>query len=112
MFFGGFMRLLTAILGLTVLASPAIAQTKAASAQGAVQLGAYSTAIDTIGEPGTPEESYWFGRAQIGLQMYDDAEATFTGMLQADQTNSMAHDGLAHLYNARKQYAEALASAN
>jgi tetratricopeptide (TPR) repeat protein len=105
------MRRLVAIIGFVLLVTPAMAQTKALSAQNAVQLGAFDTAIETIGEPGLPEEFYWLGRAQLGLQRYDEAEATFQSMLDADERSSMAYDGLAHVANARKDYAGGLEKA-
>jgi tetratricopeptide (TPR) repeat protein len=105
---GGFMKLFVPFLILMLCITPAIAQEKAEVAKANVQKGAYAQAVDAIGEAGSPDEHYWLGRAQLELKQYDAAEANFMRMLEMNEANSSAYDGLAHLANARKDYAKAL----
>jgi tetratricopeptide (TPR) repeat protein len=106
------MRSLIWILVFVFLISPALAQDKVADAEAAMKRGAYAEAEAAIGEPASPVELYWLGRAQVELKKLEEAEASFRQILDAEPENAGAYEGLARIEIARRNYPGALENAN
>jgi tetratricopeptide (TPR) repeat protein len=54
---------------------------------------------------------YLLGRAQVELKKVDAAEATFRRILDQNGDSALGHEGMARVFNARKDYTRALQSA-
>jgi tetratricopeptide (TPR) repeat protein len=103
------MKLATLFIALS-LVHPLIAQ-DANEAKIAVQQGRWGEAEQLIGDPSDEQGLYLLGRAQLGLKNIDVAETTFNRILEANGESSLGHEGMAGVYNARKDYTRAFQSA-
>jgi len=54
---------------------------------------------------------YLLGRAQIELKKTDQAESSFKRILDGNSESSRGHEGMARVFNARKDYTRALQTA-
>jgi tetratricopeptide (TPR) repeat protein len=92
------------------MAAPAAAQ-EWSEARSAIQQGRWSDGERLLGEPSDEAGLYLLGRAQVELKKTDQAEATFKRILESNDNSSLGHEGMARVYNARKDYTRALQSA-
>jgi tetratricopeptide (TPR) repeat protein len=77
----------------------------------AIQQGRWADAEGMLGQPSDELGLYLLGRAQLELKKTDLAESTFKMIVDNNNDSSPGHEGMARVYNARKDYTRALQSA-
>ena len=101
---------LTSFLLLITMVAPAAVQ-DVSEAKSAVRQGRWADAERLLAGSSEEEGLYLLGRAQVELKKTDSAETMFMSILERNSESSLGHEGMARVYNARKDYTRALESA-
>lgn len=100
-----------AILFLAIVFALPTAAQEYGEATLAVQQGRWAEAERLVGQPSDERGWYLLGRAAIGLDKIDQAEAAFRMILENNDSSSLGHEGMARVYSARRDYTRAFQSA-